>query len=325
MRKIIDHCNTLGIIGLSKNTGKTTTLNKVIEIYSDITLGLTSIGLDGEDLDQVNFLPKPKIVVKPKMIVATAFSCLESSNVKYEVIEKTKMQTALGYVYIIRILSQGTMVIAGPTTNHDLHELLLLLKPYVDKIIVDGAFNRMTFASIDSLDAIVLATGAAYSSDMEKTIRQTKHVVESFNLSKSKDIEVVPLESLIVHTKTQHFSLMEKDINTFKVVTSQILDSISYIYIKGAVTEKMIDFFIQYELRDFTLICDDPTKLLFKDHYFDYIEKLGINMEVITKTPLLLVTINPWSPIGHHYDAKLFLESIEKVLNVPVFNVMNME
>ncbi len=325
MRNTIDGVETLGIIGLSKNTGKTTSLNKIIEIYQDLTLGLTSIGLDGESLDQVNFLPKPKIIVRPRMVIATAYECLKASLVEYEILVVTSMQTALGLVYIVRIKSEGTMVIAGPTTNHDLHELILLLKPFVDKILVDGAFNRMTFASIKSLDAIVLATGAAYSTDMSKTIHRTKHIVESFNLEKINEFHVNSNESLIIQTNKRHLSFSDKNIYRLESIDLELNEKIDYMYIKGAITEKVIDFFILKQFKDFSLICDDATKLLFKDQYFDYIEKLNIKIKVIDQTPLLFVTINPWSPIGHHYDEKLFLESIQKELSVLVYNVKKME
>jgi len=325
VKNIIDGVETLGIIGLSKNTGKTTTLNKIIEMYQNVTIGLTSIGLDGESLDQVNFLPKPKIMVRPRMIIATAYECLMASNLEYEILKITEMRTALGLVCIVRILSEGTMVIAGPTTNHDLHQLILLLKPYVDKILVDGAFNRMTFANIESLDAIVLATGAAYSIDMNKTIQQTKHIVESFNLERTTVYSKIPDESLIIHTKQRRLTFHEKSMNTFKMIDLKLNEKIKSMYIKGAVTEQMIDFFIAHDFRDFTLVCDDATKLLFKDHYFDYIEKLNISLNVIHQTPLLFVTINPWSPIGHHYNEALFLDNIQKELTVPVYNVKKME
>ena len=325
MRNIIDGVETLGIIGLSKNTGKTTTLNKIIEIYQDITLGLTSIGLDGESLDQVNFLPKPKIMVRPRMVIATAYECLKASHVEYEMLQVTNLKTALGLIYIVQIKSEGTMVVAGPTTNADLHELILLLKPYVDKILVDGAFNRMTFASIESLDAIVLASGAAYSIDMNKTVSRTKHIVESFNLMKSLEINVNPKESLIVQTNERRLGFSDKNINHFKNIDLKIDEKIESIYIKGAITDKVIDFFIANEFINFLLISDDATKLLFKDQYFEYLKKLNIQIKVIHQTPLLFVTINPWSPIGHHYDEKLFLESIQKELSVFVYNVKKME
>ncbi|MCR3905513.1 MAG: hypothetical protein NUK62_00595 [Tenericutes bacterium] len=322
MIKSIDDVQTLGIIGLAKNTGKTTTLNAMLNVYNKYKIGLTSIGLDGEDLDQVNFLPKPKIHVKKGMIVATACACLEASDIPFKILEKTELMTSLGKVKIIEVLEDGTMVIAGPTTNRELHFLIEHMKKYVDKVFVDGAFNRMTFANIKNIDAICLATGASVSQSMIHTIEKTRRIVESFNLDKTKVFEEVPKESLIIKTDKENFHFFDKKLTTLHHIIQKINnDNINYVYIKGAITQRVIDYLIEYSIKNFVLICDDATKLLFSDVYFQYIENLNIKIEVIHQCPLIFVTINPFSPIGKHYDADLFLSEIKKVIKVPIYNV----
>ena len=63
----------LGIAGTAKNTGKTTTTNAILACLRKrgIAVFLTSIGYDGENLDNVTGLPKPKIPVEPGDIIAT--------------------------------------------------------------------------------------------------------------------------------------------------------------------------------------------------------------------------------------------------------------
>lgn len=321
MIKSIDDVQTLGIIGLAKNTGKTTTLNAMLKLYDKYKIGLTSIGLDGEDLDQVNFLPKPKIHVKKGMIVATACACLEASDIHFEILEKTELMTALGKVKIIEVLQDGTMVIAGPTTNQELHILIELMKKYVDKVFVDGAFNRMTFANIKNIDAICLSTGASVSPSMMHTIEKTRRVVESFSYPKTNWIKEVPKQSLIIQTDQQDYNFYDKKLTTIHHVIQHVNKSLKYVYIKGAITQRVIDYLIEYAVKDFVLICDDPTKLLFSDVYYQYIENLNIKIEVIHQCPLMFVTINPFSPIGKHYDADLFLSELKKVIKIPVYNV----
>ena len=69
----------LSIIGMEKNVGKTTVLNKLIEdIGLQKTIGLTSIGRDGEDTDVVTNTHKPRIYVNQGTIIATARDCLET-------------------------------------------------------------------------------------------------------------------------------------------------------------------------------------------------------------------------------------------------------
>ncbi|HBY65142.1 MAG TPA: hypothetical protein DEG42_01920 [Acholeplasmataceae bacterium] len=325
MKKIINGVETLGIIGLAKNTGKTTTLNYLIDLYPNITLGLTSIGLDGEDLDQVNFLPKPKIVVHPGMMVATAQACLDSSELEFRVIEPTGLFTALGEVQIIEVLREGTIVVAGPTTNHDLNILIHKLKHYTDKVFVDGAFNRMTFASIELMDAIVLATGASVHPVMDKTIEKTVKTVESFNLPKTEYFEFAPEYPLIVKTKNETYHFFDKKIDTIRTLVEKIDEPIIYMYIQGAITPRLIDYLVQSSTRDFELISDDPTKYLITEDHFTYLSKLNIKLSIIHPCPLLFVTMNPFSPAGLHYDSDLFLSELKKKISIPVYNVKRME
>lgn len=325
MKNLIDAVDTLGIIGLSKNSGKTTTLNAIISMYDNLKLGITSIGLDGEALDQVNFLPKPRIYVIRGMVVATACGCLEASLVKYQIIDKTKMMTPLGHIEIVEILSDGNMVIAGPTTNKELNQVIKIMRKHVDKIIIDGAFNRMTFANIEFIDGIILAAGAAVSPIMSQTIEKTKMIVDSFNIKKSYRIEQMPKETVIIQTTFHRYAFYDKKIETLKHAFSQITDKIDLLYIKGAITPRIIHYFIDKMLMQFTLVVDDPTKLLLSEQDFISLKKLKIDLRIIHPCPLLFVTINPFSPNGEHYDEKIFKKAMEDAIDIPVFNVMNME
>ncbi|PKK97567.1 MAG: hypothetical protein CVV58_00600 [Tenericutes bacterium HGW-Tenericutes-3] len=325
MKRIIDSVDTLGIIGLSKNSGKTTTLNAILELYRNLRIGLTSIGLDGEDLDQVNFLPKPKIFVRRGMVVATASGCLEASKVNFQVLEITGMRTALGHIEVVEILSDGNMVIAGPTTNRELNQVIQLMKKRVDKIFIDGAFNRMTFANIESIDAIVLATGAAESPIMSNTIEKAKMIVDFFNLKKSYRLEEIPKQPMIIQTTFNQYMFEDKKIMSLKHLFTEVNDKIDWLYIKGAITPKYVHYFTQKLMSDFTLICDDPTKLLIDKNDFLNLKKLRIEISTIHPCPLLFVTINPFSPSGNHYDEKAFKKAMEDAIKIPVYNVLKME
>jgi len=62
------------VVGTSKNAGKTTTLNNLIQFVpsKQRPLGLVSIGVDGEDYDFWLGHQKPKIFVQPGDSFATA-------------------------------------------------------------------------------------------------------------------------------------------------------------------------------------------------------------------------------------------------------------
>lgn len=322
MKNIIRNYDVIGIIGLSKNSGKTTTLNYLLSLFSTEKIGLTSIGLDGESFDQVNFLPKPKIYLKENMVVATASTCLNVDDQYYEVLDDTNIMTALGEVVIVRILKSCQFVIAGPTTNKELGKVMDKMKPYVDKLFVDGAFNRMTFANLSLLDGICLAAGASYHIDMEETIKQTLWIEKAMSLPKThQDLKLLQ-KPMTIKTNTQTLYHVEKNITHLSQFHP---NSIEWIYIGGAVTHKLVDGIIKRKDTHLTIIADDWTKFLFDHRTSKHLETLNIQLEVIKSSQLLMVTVNPFSPSNHHYEKTLFLKRMKNTLTTPVFNVLEME
>jgi hypothetical protein len=321
MIKNSDAYRTIGIVGLAKNTGKTTTFNALIEHYRHETLGLTSIGLDGEAIDQVNFLPKPKINVYPGMIVATTEACLEQTLVSYDVLVKTPCATALGQVFLVRILSQGTIMLAGPSTNQDMNVLLKLMKMYAKRIFVDGAFSRMTFSAMSELDGIVLAVGASFSPILEDTLMKTKHILTVFSYPISESTIDHPKASWMIMTKNQMIIRMNKSEEAFRHAILESKGDVQKMIVHGAITTRWMDMLIDARLHDFTLLIDDPTKLLFHHRMHDVFEKLRIRVEVIKPCPILLITINPFSPNGPSYDEATMLQYMKAITDIPVINV----
>lgn len=324
VEKIIKDGQIIGVIGLAKNTGKTTTLNYMIEKIESKTIGLTSIGLDGESLDQVNFLPKPKIKVRNGMIVATAQSCLDICNLSYEVLFHTGFHTAIGEIKIIRVLSEGYLMIAGPTSNKELHQVITMMKNYASMMMIDGAFNRMTFSNIPELDHIILASGASFHPNMEETILRTSFIVSMFQSEITKEqLEFKhPIEIKTIH---ELYVFDNKKNQTIEPILKEYRQQIQAIYIKGALTERLIHLFIKEELENLTIIIDDPSKCLIHHHFNDYFYHRKIKFEVLKSSKISCVTLNPWSPNGIHYDPIIFMNKMKEKINIPVFNVLSME
>src|SRR5712691_10967014 len=78
----------LALIGLSKNVGKTTAMNHLLEtlisekLYRSDDLALTSLGLDGEATDALTGLPKPRYVPQAGLLVATTAELLRQAKVR---------------------------------------------------------------------------------------------------------------------------------------------------------------------------------------------------------------------------------------------------
>jgi hypothetical protein len=152
----------LGFAGTAKNTGKTTTALQILDLSRQAGLqnALTSIGYDGENLDHVTGLPKPRYLLSPGDLMATADSCLQLGTAAYKIIETTPIRTILGQIVIARVTRAGYGVLAGPNRSTDLlrvYEIFSRLQS--DLVIADGALNRLV--PLISTDGLVLSTGAA--------------------------------------------------------------------------------------------------------------------------------------------------------------------
>ena len=107
---------TLGIAGTAKNTGKTTTLTTILQEVDrfDLTVGITGIGYDGEEKDNVTGLPKPRVNLKPGQYLVTTRRCLQAGTAGYRILAETEMMTPLGKLVYARIQKEGLVVVAGP-------------------------------------------------------------------------------------------------------------------------------------------------------------------------------------------------------------------
>ena len=181
---------------------------------------------------------------------------------------------------------------------------------YVNQIFIDGAFNRKTFASIDSIDAIILATGAALSKDMNETIQKTKQIVSSFNLPKTN--------SYI--KKSHHMAVITK--KDVILLTYQI--DVEAIEFKGALTTKMVNYMVMHRMKNFNLIIEDPTKIMIDHNQYEHLNQLGVKLFVLNQIPIIALTINPFSPSGHHYDKSIFYQEIKKQIDIDIYNVKEM-
>ena len=78
--EILNSVKTMSIVGMCKNAGKTTMLNWMLH-HDRLqgTLGLTSIGRDGESTDVVTGTEKPGIFVREGTLIATARDMLRRS------------------------------------------------------------------------------------------------------------------------------------------------------------------------------------------------------------------------------------------------------
>ena len=128
----ISDYRSLAIVGLEKNTGKTECLNYILRRIKDSAdrFALTSIGIDGENRDQVCQTPKPEIIVPEGMIFVTSEKHYRERRLVAEIMEIDDHRTALGRLVIARAKTSGKVLLSGPADTAGLKSLIRHMKDY---------------------------------------------------------------------------------------------------------------------------------------------------------------------------------------------------
>ena len=324
---------TVSIIGLAKNAGKTVTLNYLIEEATDTNLiiGITSTGRDGESTDLVTQTQKPSIFVSEGMYVATAKKTLMLSDAKTEILETTGISTPMGEVIIVKVRQGGNIQIAGPVSVTDMKHVSIRLKHYGAQVVfIDGAIDRKAVSSPAVTDACIMATGAVLSRDMKKVLERTAHAVECYTLKQiDNDVRKLLLKKNQTCIIQNDENVIVLDIKTSitggKKISELIDENTVYVFVKGAVTTALLkDLWENKYLRGIKLIIEDGTKIFTDINVWNEMRKKGLKVETLNRINVMAVTLNPVSPAGYYFDSALFKESMEKYIQaVKVVDVVS--
>ena len=171
----------VAVIGLVKNAGKTTVVNALLAQDGRV-YGLTSLGLDGEKVDHLTGLAKPRIAPPQGTLVATTRGSLDRSHYALEILEELPFVTPLGRVVIGRA-GEGEVEVSGPTTLAELRTTVERLGVHgAGQVLVDGAINRLGSASPRVSEAVVVATGGMVGDTLPEVVETTVDTYDMLTL-----------------------------------------------------------------------------------------------------------------------------------------------
>ncbi|MFH1119643.1 MAG: hypothetical protein V1775_07445 [Bacteroidota bacterium] len=324
----------VSFIGLAKNTGKTVALQKLLDEISasGAVCGLTSIGHDGEEFDQINILiKKPRIYVSEGFFVATTDKLFALGGAQFKIVRTTDFNTPLGRVQIGRVEKAGLIEIAGPSTSSGVSYVTdIMLDMGAGKVLIDGAINRKAISSPEYTDGLIIATGAALDKDQDRVVNETVEAVNHIRLPHYKagiltdnlnGVVFISRDGRIRHTQE---SIMADKANFFKAVADRETESIiSFKPVVESVINQMVEI-ISKRKRRIVLVVSDYTRLFPGNRSMSFYEKKGIDIRVLFPSNLLALTLNPVAPLSHFFDSDSFQHAIkQKVQGLPVYDVLS--
>lgn len=333
---VIEPAARVALVGLAKNTGKTVTLGAILSELEarGVTMGVTSIGRDGEASDALDdAIAKPPIELPAMALVATTEPLLERSEGRAEVVLATEHRTPLGRVVVARLLERGAIEVAGPTAAQDVGEVVETMRRLgAERLLVDGSIDRRAGASPRLADGVVMSTGAVLSADLDQLVRRTKAAVELLTLPAVADPELharaaaltgsalvcgdgatIPLEPAVAHDRVEEV-----------VPLLRGRPDVRAVVVRGALVEPLLDQLGRVRRSTpLTAIADDATRVFLSRGTVARYRVRGIELAVLQPIPLLAVTTNPVAPLRHRFDPHELRARIAAELpGVPVLDVL---
>lgn len=330
LKKLIpESMKSVSIIGLSKNAGKTTVLNALIETYKEaISLGIVSAGVDGEESDVWSYRVKPSVVVPEGAYVATAGVCLNEHPGDWEILYTMGWETLAGPLFLARARRRTKVKLIGVSSTSQLQQVRTIFHEMgVQLTLVDGAYDRKSSASSQLTEGTLLVVGASMDSSLERVIQKVEEVIHTFTLPvtafqdagqqavrekkivliQDEEMEILPVSSLFQMNEFQH------------CVQGRKLRGIAN---PGAITDRILRALMEKKQCGSLIIPDATHSFVSLSLLRQYLRKGG-SVEVVNPIQLVGIAINSTSAEGYSFPAGLMKEGIQRLCpQYPVFDVV---
>jgi len=313
-------------VGNAKNAGKTTVLNALVAAHPDVRVAVTSIGLDGEELDAVTYLPKPRIRLAAGTLCATAEGCLETAEAGWRIIRRTGVTTGLGEVVVVEITAPGIILVGGPSTVAATERIVAILRELgAEKVFLDGAFARGSHAAAG--DGMVYVAGAHLSASMAKVVETTQYALARFGLPKAPDalnyLGDIREIGWIGDDGAFHALGSESAIGSADALLDRIPAEARWLFLPRALGPTFARRIV--ERRDehrFGVVLSDPLALVMPDDVWKHLLLTGRDFVVLRPMKVLFVALNPFSPAGHRFDGPRFAAAVRAITDLPAIDVL---
>ncbi len=334
LNQLMDQFQTLSIVGMAKNAGKTTALNYLIEEAMDegLCLGITSTGRDGELIDLVTGTDKPKISIETGTLVSIPAKLYEMADAGLEILKMTEYSTPLGQILICRAAESGYVQIAGPLNVRDHKKLCReLICLGADMILIDGAIDRKSIAAPGISDGVIIATGAVISRSLKRVVEETLHVVNLYGLPKISDSRVFNMilehqdkDQIMLIDKTHQIQFLDlkTGLNASRFLDERIDENIAFVYIPGALTLSVVADIHPAKFKHTEFIIKDLTKIFIEASPWQQLAKKGFRVSVVETIKVAAITVNPFAPAGYSFEHETLLLAMRRAIpKIPIIDV----
>jgi hypothetical protein len=330
----------LALVGLAKNTGKTVALTALLAELGAAgrTVGVTSVGRDGEERDVIDVrIEKPRVHLLAGSLVASTDALVRDSGLAHELLADTGVRTPLGRVAIVRLLAPGTIEVAGPSAAADVREVSdAMLSMGAEQVLIDGAIDRRAASSPDISDGLVISTGAVLSDEIADVVARTGDAVGLACLPGLDDEEETTRLRALAGTTAllDDGSTVELPDRFALTADAELLartldgaPGARWLTVAGAVPEPFLHDLaraVRRRGRRLTVVVGDSTRVFLAHEGPAWLAAHGVELRALRPISLRAITVNPVAPQSHRFDSAELRELLgERIQGVPIFDVLD--
>lgn len=317
---------TVAIVGCSKNSGKTTTLNHLLAglVPERGPCGLLSIGIDGEEHDFWLGVPKPRILVRPGYLIATAERLIRGGTARARVLDRMGVLTPLGEMVLARVEDEGVVVLAGVRHKGDVRRLIeAMFRHRAARVFIDGSYQRLMAADPDISQGVILATGAILGRTVRDVVRRTRDVLERLLLPEATD----PTDRALLDDALRHGRPTTRDASGRIVVLAQPGLTVSEPEVRkalgqgdvvvaapGVVSDRLLRTLLGHRTGKVRIVLADPTRLFVSPPVYRRFRARGGEVRVARTVNLLAIAVSPTSVLGRELPGEALRGAIQEIV-----------
>lgn len=348
------------IVGLSKNAGKTTFLNWLLEHCKFTAKGVITTGLDGEDIDLLENVRKPKVCIPPGTIFTVRASEMQRLSGFLEVLEKSAYRAGGENIWLVRNDTGLEAEIVGPPSVAEQIETAgRILSHGAEHIFIDGSLDRKAIGASPLVDSLVITGSPVYgplpalkkgykglydlakiegasgqiSSGVLEVLNEEDYIRILFGPLKKglSDPQESPLRdgrSVALHASSSEWirlpfkTLLGHEKEMLSLLRSKGKEP-SLIFIPGSLTERSFQL-LKGPIQEFPglkIILKHPFHVKVADSSFRWLRQKNILL-VLKRMEIAGLIVNSYAVNGNHIDCEHFRRSIRDEFSLPVVDVM---
>lgn len=165
---------TIALVGISKNSGKTTLLNGILRLKPQLKWAVMSTGLDGETQDRLFKTPKPRVLLPQDSLFCADTPCLEGHGSKVSILGGESFSGRK--LWYLKAEEELETEITGPSNVREQIRTAKAMQALgAKKVLIDGSLDRKSIAFEDSVQAIILCIGTSYGTG-EEIVQEIKRL-----------------------------------------------------------------------------------------------------------------------------------------------------